>query len=114
MSEYTYRAQWAPDYGGYLGLCLEFPTLSARGITACEAIAAVEKMAAQELQDRMDCDTPAPQSPTDRHYGGSFMVRTSPALHARLMVEATEQRVSMNQWVVQKLAGRPPVLDDFF
>lgn len=114
MSEYTYRAQWAPDYGAYLGLCLEFPALSARGLSACEAIAEVEKMVVQELRDRMACDMPAPQSLTDRCYSGSFMVRTSPALHARLMVEATEQRVSMNQWVVQKLAGRPPVLDDFF
>ncbi|WP_420866045.1 toxin-antitoxin system HicB family antitoxin, partial [Mycobacterium lacus] len=32
--------------------------------------------------------------------------RTSPALHLRLAVEAAEQHVSMNQWVVQKLSGR--------
>ncbi len=30
-------------------------------------------------------------------------------LHARLAVEAAEQNVSMNQWVVQKLADRPPI-----
>jgi predicted HicB family RNase H-like nuclease len=37
---------------------------------------------------------------------GKFVVRTSPALHARLVIEAAEQNVSMNQWVVQKLSGR--------
>ena len=37
-------------------------------------------------------------------YSGKFLVRTSPALHARLAVEAAEQNVSMNQWAVQKLA----------
>jgi predicted HicB family RNase H-like nuclease len=31
------------------------------------------------------------------------------------MIDATEQGVSLNQWVVQKLAGRPPTtLDDLF
>jgi predicted HicB family RNase H-like nuclease len=42
------------------------------------------------------------------------VVRTSLALHARLTVEATEQGVSMNQWVVQKLSGREPARDDFW
>jgi hypothetical protein len=35
-------------------------------------------------------------------------VRTSPALRARLALEAAEQNVSMNHWVVQKLADRLP------
>jgi predicted HicB family RNase H-like nuclease len=47
---------------------------------------------------------PAPL--TDRQYSGEFHVRTSPSLHSRLAVEAAEQRVSLNQWVVQKLAER--------
>ncbi|MGO8966932.1 toxin-antitoxin system HicB family antitoxin [Mycobacterium sp.] len=45
---------------------------------------------------------------TERKYSGRFLVRTSPALHARLAVEAAEQNVSMNQWAVQKLADRLP------
>jgi predicted HicB family RNase H-like nuclease len=46
---------------------------------------------------------------TERKFSGKFLVRTSPALHARLIVEAAEQNVSLNQWVVQKLADRPPI-----
>jgi predicted HicB family RNase H-like nuclease len=50
-----------------------------------------------------------PRAPlTERKYSGKFVVRTSPALHARLAVEAAEQNVSMNQWAVQKLADRIP------
>jgi predicted HicB family RNase H-like nuclease len=43
-------------------------------------------------------------------------VRTSPSLHAPRVVEAGEQGVSLNQWVVQKLADRKPTvsLDDLF
>jgi predicted HicB family RNase H-like nuclease len=56
-----------------------------------------------------------PASLTDRRYSGKFMVRTSPALHAQLVVEAAEQEVSLNQWVAHKLAGRKPMtLDDLF
>ena len=58
------------------------------------------------LADR-EGDGPPPL--TDRKFSGKFLVRTSPMLHARLTVEAAEQNVSMNQWVVQKLAGRSPI-----
>lgn len=42
------------------------------------------------------------------------MVRTSRSLHTKLMVEATEQRVSFNQWVAAKLSGRAPSFDPLF
>jgi predicted HicB family RNase H-like nuclease len=51
-------------------------------------------------------DVPPPL--TERKFSGKLIVRTSPALHARLTVEAAEQNVSLNQWVVQ-LADRPPI-----
>jgi predicted HicB family RNase H-like nuclease len=50
----------------------------------------------------------APTSLTERHYSGKFLVRASSALHKELSIEAAEERVSLNQWVVQKLSGRKP------
>ena len=44
----------------------------------------------------IDHEPPAPI--TERKFSGKFVVRTSPALHARLAVEAAEQNVSLNQW----------------
>jgi predicted HicB family RNase H-like nuclease len=35
-------------------------------------------------------------------------VRTSTALHKELTIQAAEEGVSLNQWVVQKLSGRKP------
>ncbi|WKG04531.1 hypothetical protein [Mycolicibacterium sp. HK-90] len=61
MTEYTYRAQWMPHDGWYLGLCLEFPNLSANGDTAHDAIAAVEKKVAEELVSSV------PQTRPHRH-----------------------------------------------
>jgi hypothetical protein len=51
-----------------------------------------------------DGETP-PESLTDRRYSGNILVRASPALHGRLVVEAFEQGVSLNRWVLEE-AGR--------
>jgi predicted HicB family RNase H-like nuclease len=52
----------------------------------------------EELSAMAECEQAPPPSLTDHLYSGTFLVRTSPTLHARLTVEATEQGVSLNQW----------------
>jgi predicted RNase H-like HicB family nuclease len=115
MENYTYRAEWSPETCQYVGMCLEFPSRYSRALTAHEAIEAVHQVIAEEVADLVACGLEPPPSLTDRRYSGRFVVRTSAELHQRLMVDATEQGVSFNQWVVQKLAGRnPPTLNDLF
>jgi predicted HicB family RNase H-like nuclease len=114
MPRYTYRAEWSPDAGKYIGLCLEFPVQFAYGSTAAKATAAIEQEVSAYVAEMVADGFDPPPSLTDRRYSGRFVVRTSPVLHGKLMVEAAEQRVSLNQWVVQKLCGRPPSLDDLF
>ena len=76
------------------------------GADDARSIADVERAVDEHLAERGE-DVPPPM--TERQFRGKFLVRTSPALHARLTVEAAEQNVSLNQWVVQKLADRPPI-----
>jgi predicted HicB family RNase H-like nuclease len=115
VENYTYRAEWSQDSGAYVAMCLEFPSRYARAPTAHEAIEGIQRVIAEEVADLIECGLEPPASITDRRYSGRFVVRTSSELHARLMVDATEQGVSFNQWVVQKLAGRnPPTLNDLF
>ncbi len=115
MEQYTFRAEWSPQTAEYVGLCLEFPSRYARGPTAQAAIAGIEETIRSEVQEMLAEGRMPPSSLTDRRYSGRFIVRTSAELHARLMVDANEQGVSFNQWVVQKLAGRnPPTLNDLF
>ena len=77
-----------------------------------QAIADVEQ-AVDEYVVECEADDHEPPAPiTERKFSGKFVVRTSPALHARLAVEAAEQNVSLNQWAVQLLSGnraRPPI-----
>jgi predicted HicB family RNase H-like nuclease len=106
VNHYTYRAEWSSEHGEYVGRCLELPWLSQWAPTMQTAIVGVERAVDEYLAERGE-DVPPPL--TERQFSGKFLVRTSPALHARLTVEAAEQNVSLNQWVVQKLADRPPI-----
>jgi predicted HicB family RNase H-like nuclease len=105
MNRYTYRAEWSSEHAEYVGRCLELPWLSQWAPTMQQAIATVEQAVDEHIAE---CEGDVPPPLTERQFSGKFLVRTSPALHARLTVEAAEQNVSMNQWVVQKLADRPP------
>ena len=107
MNRYTYRAEWSAEFSEYIGRCLELPFLSKSAPTMRDAIACVEQEVDEYLAERESDNIPPPL--TDRKFSGKFVVRTSPMLHARLTVEAAEQNVSMNQWVVSKLADRPPI-----
>jgi predicted HicB family RNase H-like nuclease len=106
MNRYTYRAEWWPEHGEYVGRCIELPWLSGWAPTLQEATAAIEQAVDEFIAERTADGEEVPAPLTERQYNGKFMVRTSPALHARLVIEAAEQKVSMNQWVVQKLSGR--------
>jgi predicted HicB family RNase H-like nuclease len=109
MRNYTYRAQWSTQSADYAGICLEFPLESAHAPTPGEAIVRIEQTIAGIVADYDEEQAEPPPSLTDRHYSGTFLVRTSPMLHGRLTVESAEQGVSLNQWVVQKLTDRGPV-----
>ena len=116
VNQYTYRVQWSPESGEYVGMCLEFPSRYSRAQSAPEAIEAIEQVIDQAIAEIVGFGGTPPAPLAERRYSGNFTVRTSPSLHARLVVEATEQHVSLNQWVVQKLADRAPTMsiDDLF
>ena len=115
-TNYTYRAEWDPERGEYFARCLEFPGRYAQAFTAHEAIAELENAIAEAVVEMAEFEQTPPDSLTDHRYSGRFMVRTSRSLHARLMVESVEQRVSFNHWVACKLTDRPPSIgfDDLF
>jgi predicted HicB family RNase H-like nuclease len=108
VNHYTYRAEWSSEHGEYVGRCVGLSWLSRWAPTMQEAIAGVEQAVDEFIAGREAADEDVPVPLNERQYSGKFVVRTSPALHARLAVEAAEQNVSTNHWVVQKLADRLP------
>jgi predicted HicB family RNase H-like nuclease len=106
VNRYAYRVEWSPDEQAYVGSCIEVPSLKRAAPTAEQTIADLAGAVDQYVQDVQACGEEAPTPLSERSYSGTFVVRTFPELHGRLAIEAAEQRVSMNQWVVQKLSGR--------
>jgi predicted HicB family RNase H-like nuclease len=106
VNRYAYRIEWSPDEEAYVGSCIEVPFLKRAAATAQQALTDIAEAADQYVADAQACGEEAPTPLSERNYSGTFVVRTSRELHGRLAVEAAEQRVSMNQWVVQKLSGR--------
>jgi predicted HicB family RNase H-like nuclease len=103
---YTYRVEWSPEDGEWVGLVAEFPSLSWLAADEVDAMRGVRDLVDEVVADMRETgETPA-EPLAERRYSGKVFLRTSPELHRRLTIEAAEQGVSVNQWALQKLAER--------
>ena len=100
VNPYTYRVEWSPHYHQYVGACVELPHLRREAPTAREAVEAIEQAVTEHVECLRRCGDTPPTPLSERRYSGTIVVRTSAELHARLVLEAIEQGVSMNQWIV--------------
>jgi predicted RNase H-like HicB family nuclease len=78
-----------------------------RGETKVEALSSFleEKDVFIEYLFNEGLDIPEPKSEEIEKYSGFFNVRTSPQLHANLIAQAKEQKVSLNLYVNQIIAA---------
>lgn len=102
---YSYRVSWSPEDEQHVGLCAEFPSLSWLASDADEAFRGIRKVVRDVLKDmnKSGEETPAPIA--TRKYSGNFKVRIPPFLHRQLVLEAAENRVSLNRLISAKLAS---------
>ena len=107
MSEdhYTYRVTWSPEDGEYVGLCLEFPSLSWLAATRGEAFVGICKLVEDVLVDLAANDEPVPEPLASRAYSGKFVVRVPPETHRELVVQAAEEGISLNRLVNARLTA---------
>ncbi|MGC3985127.1 MAG: toxin-antitoxin system HicB family antitoxin [Pseudorhodoferax sp.] len=102
---YTYRVTWSAEDGEHLGLCAEFPSLSWLAASPEAALAGIRSTVADVVADMQQQGEEVPLPIAERHYSGEFRVRVPPEQHRRLVLEATEQGVSLNRLVSAKLAS---------
>ena len=100
---YTYRVTWSEEDGEYVGLCVEFPSLSWLAASPEEALAGIRAAVAEVATDMRASGEPPPEPIAIRRYSGRFMVRVPPELHRRLALEAAEAGVSLNRLASTKL-----------
>jgi len=73
---YTYRVTWSADDDEYVGLCLEFPSLSWLARTPEAALRGIRKVVGDVVKDMQQSGECAPEPIASKQYSGKFMVRT--------------------------------------
>lgn len=104
IDHYTYRVTWSEEDGEYLGLCLEFPSLSWLASGPGNAFAGIRALVQVTVRDMRQTGENPPEPLADRTYSGKFLVRVPPETHRKLVVQAAEEGVSLNRLVSARLA----------
>jgi len=101
---YTYRVTWSEEDEEYVGLCVEYPSLSWLAPTPQEALEGIRQVVADVVADMESNEDRVPEPIALRHYSGKFTVRIPPDLHRRLALEAAESGISLNRLASAKLS----------
>lgn len=105
VDHYTYRVTWSPEDGEHVGLCAEFPSISWLAPTPGAALDGIRQVVSDAIADMKKAGEPLPTPLAEKHYSGEFRVRIPPEVHRALVIQATEQGVSLNRLASAKLAG---------
>ena len=104
--KYTYSVTWSDEDEAFIGRVAEFRSLAAHGATAEQALAEVQGVVADVLEDLTESGEHVPPPRGLRNFSGRFNVRMPSELHKRLVEDAEAEGVSLNQLVVTRLAVR--------
>jgi predicted HicB family RNase H-like nuclease len=101
---YTYRVTWSEEDNEYVGLCVEFPSLSWLEASPEAALKGIRQVVAEAVTDMNANRESVPEPIAVKKYSGKFMVRIPPELHRRLAIEAAEAGVSLNRLTSERLS----------
>lgn len=103
VTHYTYRVTWSPEDEEFVGTCLELPSLSWLAATQDEALNGTRDLVRDVIEDLRSNAEAVPEPLTSRTYSGKFNLRVGERLHRKLAMEAAEEHLSLNQYVVRRL-----------
>ena len=104
--KYTFFVAWSDEDELFIGRVAEFRSLVAHGDTAELALAEIQGVVEEVLEELAESGEPVPAPRGLRTFSGRFNVRMPSELHKRLVEDAEEEGVSLNQLVVTRLAAR--------
>jgi predicted HicB family RNase H-like nuclease len=105
VSHYTYRVAWSGEDGEFVATCLEFPSLSWLAATQVKALRGLEDIVRDVAADMEAQGEQVPVPLSERQFSGKFNLRVGEHLHRDLAMKAAEDGMSLNQYVVKKLAA---------
>ena len=100
---YTFRVVWSETDQEFVGLCAECPGLSWLDKDSDRAFRGIKAVVRKALDDMERSNETPPEPISGRQFRGKFQVRTLPAVHRQLVIEAAENGVSLNRLINAKL-----------
>ena len=104
VSHYTYRVTWSLEDGEIVASCAEFPSLSWLADSQAAALQGLVDLIADTVADLTAEGEAVPEPLAQRSYSGKFNLRVGESLHRRLAIQAAEEHLSLNQYVVRRLS----------
>lgn len=102
-SDYQLVLHWSEEDQCYLVTIPAWQNAQTHGATLEKAAHAAQEVLALLIRSALKNGDPIP--PGDRAYSGNLRLRLPVSLHGRLAREAEREGVSLNQWIVAKLAS---------
>jgi predicted HicB family RNase H-like nuclease len=102
---YTYKVTWSEEDREFVGLCVEYPSLSYLDEDRSAALEGIVSLVKDVVADQEANGEIIPEPLSSKSYSGKFQVRIPPELHRKLTIEAAEEKVSLNRYVSSKLAS---------
>ena len=100
---YTYRIAWSEEDREFVGLCVEFPSLSWLAESQETALKGIREVVEEAIKEMKDSGESPPLPLSLRKFSGKFMVRLPPEIHRKLAIEAEEEGISLNRLISAKL-----------
>jgi predicted RNase H-like HicB family nuclease len=94
---------WSEEDRCYVVTLPAWQNVRTHGATPEEAVHNGREVLTMLIESARRHGEPIP--PADRHFSGNLRLRLPVSLHGRLVREAEREGVSLNQWIVTKLAG---------
>ncbi|MGI0481965.1 type II toxin-antitoxin system HicB family antitoxin [Geminocystis sp. CENA526] len=101
---YSYRVIWSAEDQEFVGLCTEFPSLSYLDVDRINALEGITNLVKEVVADMEANGENIPEPISEKTYSGKLLVRIPPELHRQLAREATEEKISLNRYISNKLA----------
>ncbi len=101
-SKYVKFVEWSDEDKVYIGRC---PELFGGGVHGSEPVKVFEDLclAVEDVLDHKLKDHKKPEKVTRKKYSGKFIVRVDSHLHRAISIQAEENGVSLNQYIIEKL-----------
>ena len=104
LDKYTYRVEWSAEDKIHIGMCLEFPSLMAHGNNIEAALKEIKKVVQATIAWMEEENEEIPRPFSLKKYKGNLTLRIPSELHRRLSIRSAEEGVSLNQYILSKIA----------